>query len=101
MNVMGRVFLLNIDDPFTTAMREVTALKAAGAQLVFVDMHAEVTSEKIAMWLSGYHSGKVGNTSLDAQELSASARKLRTYCARNGKTLVMDAVEAVVAARRK
>ena len=52
------------------------------------------TSEKIAMWLSGYHSGKAGNTSLDA-------RKLRTYCARNGKALVMDAVEAVVAGRRK
>ena len=59
------------------------------------------TSEKIAMWLSGYHSGKVGNTSLDAQELSASARKLRTYCARHGKALVMDAVEAVLASRRK
>ena len=59
------------------------------------------TSEKIAMWLSGYHSGKSGNTSLDAQELSASARKLRTYCARNGQTFVMDAVEAVLAGRRK
>ena len=47
------------------------------------------TSEKIAMWLSGYHSGKTGNTSLDGQELSASAGKLRTYCARNGQSLVM------------
>lgn len=62
VNVMGRVFLLNIDDPFTTAMREVTALKAAGAQLVFVDVHAEVTSEKIAMgwYLDGHATAVVG-----------------------------------------
>jgi acid stress chaperone HdeB len=59
------------------------------------------TSEKIAMWLSGYHSGKTGNTSLNAQELSGSARKLRSYCARNGQMLVMEAVEAVVATRKK
>ncbi len=62
VNVMGRVFLANIDDPFTTAMREVTALKAAGAQLVFVDVHAEVTSEKIAMgwYLDGHATAVVG-----------------------------------------
>lgn len=52
VNVMGRVYLANIDDPFTTAAREVARLKAEGAQLVFVDVHAEVTSEKIAM---GWH----------------------------------------------
>ena len=52
VNVMGRVFLASIDDPFTTAAREVARLKLEGAQLVFVDVHAEVTSEKIAM---GWH----------------------------------------------
>ena len=53
------------------------------------------TSEKIAMWLSGYHHGKSGDTSLDAHELTGNARKLRSYCTRNGKTLVMDAVATV------
>ena len=62
VNVMGRVFLAAIDDPFTTAAREVARLKAEGAQLVFVDVHAEVTSEKIAMgwYLDGAATAVVG-----------------------------------------
>ena len=62
VNVMGRVFLASIDDPFTTATREVARLKAEGAQVVFVDVHAEVTSEKIAMgWsLDGAATAVVG-----------------------------------------
>lgn len=62
VNVMGRVFLANIDDPFTIAAREVARLRDAGAQLVFVDVHAEVTSEKIAMgwYLDGTATAVVG-----------------------------------------
>jgi metallophosphoesterase (TIGR00282 family) len=62
VNVMGRVFLANIDDPFTTAAREVARLKAEGAAIVFVDVHAEVTSEKIAMgwYLDGKATAVVG-----------------------------------------
>lgn len=62
VNVMGRVFLANIDDPFSTAAREVARLRAEGAALVFVDMHAEVTSEKIAMgwYLDGQATAVVG-----------------------------------------
>ncbi len=62
VNVMGRVFLASIDDPFTTASREVARLRSEGAQLVFVDMHAEVTSEKIAMgwYLDGAATAVVG-----------------------------------------
>lgn len=62
VNVMGRVFLAAIDDPFTTASREIAALKQSGAQIVFVDVHAEVTSEKIAMgwYLDGHATAVVG-----------------------------------------
>ena len=62
VNVMGRVFLANIDDPFTIAAREVARLKAEGAQIVFVDIHAEATSEKIAMgwYLDGQATAVVG-----------------------------------------
>lgn len=49
VNVMGRVYMAQTDDPFTTATKEIARLKSAGAQLVFVDVHAEVTSEKVAM----------------------------------------------------
>jgi 2',3'-cyclic-nucleotide 2'-phosphodiesterase len=51
VNVMGRVFMLNIDDPFQVVLREIEAVKAR-ARVVFVDFHAEATSEKIAM---GWH----------------------------------------------
>ena len=56
INVMGRVFMLNIDDPFAVVLREIDALKER-TRIIFVDFHAEATSEKIAM---GWHlDGKV------------------------------------------
>ena len=57
MNVMGRVFLHAIDDPFRVAEREIARVRGDGAQVLFVDMHAETTSEKIA--LSYYLDGMV------------------------------------------
>src|SRR5579864_3452276 len=56
INVMGRVFMLNIDDPFAVVMKEIEALRAR-TRVIFVDFHAEATSEKVAM---GWHlDGKV------------------------------------------
>jgi hypothetical protein len=51
VNVMGRVFMMNIDDPFQVVRREIDAVRQR-ARIVFVDFHAEATSEKIAM---GWH----------------------------------------------
>jgi metallophosphoesterase (TIGR00282 family) len=51
VNVMGRVFMANIDDPFTVVLAEIEKLRDR-ARIVFVDMHAEATSEKQAM---GWH----------------------------------------------
>jgi 2',3'-cyclic-nucleotide 2'-phosphodiesterase len=56
VNVMGRVFMLNIDDPFAVVLREIEKVRQR-ARIVFVDFHAEATSEKVAM---GWHlDGKV------------------------------------------
>lgn len=57
INVMGRVLMNTLEDPFRAAEREVAGVKAAGAKVIFVDVHAEATSEKIA--LSYYLDGKV------------------------------------------
>jgi metallophosphoesterase (TIGR00282 family) len=57
VNVMGRVFMHAIDDPFRVAEREVERVRADGARVIFVDIHAETTSEKLA--LSYYLDGKV------------------------------------------
>jgi metallophosphoesterase (TIGR00282 family) len=58
---MGRVFMTAIDDPFTAARREVQRITAE-TPLVFVDMHAEATSEKIALgwYLDGLATAVVG-----------------------------------------
>jgi metallophosphoesterase (TIGR00282 family) len=56
VNVMGRVFMLQIDDPFAVVLREIEAIRHK-TRVIIVDFHAEATSEKIAM---GWHlDGKV------------------------------------------
>ena len=46
INLMGRTFMQEIDDPFAAADRLLAGLADA---VVVVDMHAEATSEKVAM----------------------------------------------------
>jgi metallophosphoesterase (TIGR00282 family) len=56
INVMGRIFMLSIDDPFAVVLREIERMREQ-TRTIFVDFHAEATSEKIAM---GWHlDGKV------------------------------------------
>lgn len=50
MNLMGRVFMDPLDDPFPVADRELAACPlGSAADAVIVDMHCEATSEKQAM----------------------------------------------------
>jgi 2',3'-cyclic-nucleotide 2'-phosphodiesterase len=51
LNLMGRVFMAPLDDPFAVALREIDNLRAK-ARVIFVDFHAEASSEKNAM---GWH----------------------------------------------
>jgi metallophosphoesterase (TIGR00282 family) len=56
INVMGRVHMQAIDDPFATVLREIEAIRNR-TRVIIVDFHAEATSEKMAM---GWHlDGKV------------------------------------------
>jgi hypothetical protein len=48
VNVMGRVFMSPLDDPFAVVLREIEALRAK-TRVILVDFHAEATSEKVAM----------------------------------------------------
>lgn len=60
MNLMGRIFVDTLDDPFRAADAILEA--NPGIKIVFCDMHAEATSEKTAMgWhLDGRASAVVG-----------------------------------------
>jgi 2',3'-cyclic-nucleotide 2'-phosphodiesterase len=51
LNLMGRVFMSPLDDPFALALKEIENLRAK-ARVIIVDFHAEATSEKVAM---GWH----------------------------------------------
>jgi metallophosphoesterase (TIGR00282 family) len=51
INLMGRVFMTAIDDPFKASAAELAAV-ADEARVVLVDFHAEATSEKVAL---GWH----------------------------------------------
>ena len=57
---MGRTFMYEIDDPFRAADRLLESVESGSP--VLVDMHAEATSEKIAMawYLDGRVSAVVG-----------------------------------------
>ncbi len=50
MNVMGRIFMDALDDPFQAVARELSACPLKrGADAIFIDFHAEATSEKQAL----------------------------------------------------
>ncbi len=48
LNVMGRVFMPTVDDPFRVSRAIVDELRAQ-TKVIVVDMHAEATSEKMAL----------------------------------------------------
>jgi 2',3'-cyclic-nucleotide 2'-phosphodiesterase len=61
LNLEGRVFMNNLDCPFRCADREIAKLKEETA-IIFVDFHAEATSEKASLgwYLDGRVSAVVG-----------------------------------------
>ena len=63
INAMGRVFMTDLDCPFRAIDNEITACKLkTGADAIFIDFHAEATSEKQALghFLDGRVSAVAG-----------------------------------------
>jgi metallophosphoesterase (TIGR00282 family) len=61
LNLQGRTFMPTLENPFHAALAEVERLRQT-TKLIFVDFHAEATSEKIAMgrMLDGRVSAIIG-----------------------------------------
>lgn len=61
LNLEGRIYMKNLECPFRTADREIELLRQETA-VIFVDFHAEATSEKAALgwYLDGRISALVG-----------------------------------------
>jgi metallophosphoesterase (TIGR00282 family) len=61
ISAMGRIFMRELDNPFYVIEKEVLELKKK-TPIIFVDFHAEATSEKVAMgwFLDGTVSAVIG-----------------------------------------
>lgn len=61
LNLEGRIYMKNLECPFRTADREIELLRQETA-VIFVDFHAEATSEKAALgwYLDGRISALIG-----------------------------------------
>ncbi|MCX7722796.1 MAG: TIGR00282 family metallophosphoesterase [Verrucomicrobiae bacterium] len=61
LNLQGRVFMHELENPFHAARAEVTRLRQH-TSIIFIDFHAEATSEKIALarMLDGQVSAVIG-----------------------------------------
>jgi metallophosphoesterase (TIGR00282 family) len=61
VNLVGRVFMEAVECPFRTSREEITRMREI-TQNIFVDIHAEATSEKIALgwYLDGFVTAVMG-----------------------------------------
>ena len=77
------------------AQTTVDVSKITCEQYVFSKVAAP---QSIALWLSGYYSGKRDKQTLDVQGLHASAEKIEHFCRqqKNFKLPVMQAIEQVL-----
>ena len=57
----------------------------------------KVASPKsIAIWLSGYHHGARGDTTVDTQQLDTDTKKIQDYCLDHPDAALMQAVETIL-----
>jgi acid stress chaperone HdeB len=83
----GALFALEARAQVTIDLSKVTCDQYVGYKIT--------NPQNISIWLSGYFSGKRGNTIIDTQGFDENSKKLRDYCFRNPATPVMQATEIV------
>lgn len=92
INLQGRVFMVNIDCPFRKADKALA--QVAPESIVIVDMHAEATSEKVAMgwYLDGRVSAVLGTHTHVATADARILPKGTAYVSDIGMVGVKDSV---------
>ncbi len=93
INLIGRINLLNLDCPFRCADRAVKELSQQ-VNCIFVDFHAETTSEKLAMgwYLDGRVSAVIGSHTHVPTADGRILPKGTAYLSDVGMTGAMDSV---------
>ena len=95
MNVMGRVFMDALDDPFAAVDAELNACPLGeAADVVVVDMHAEASSEKRWRWVISAMAAPV----LSWAPTPMCPRAMRRYCPAAPPTRPMPAAAATTTA---
>ena len=91
--VAGLVFALCVSTGVARAQVMLDVSKITCGQFVTY----KVTNPKyLAVWLSGFHHGKSGDTTVDMQTLVANADKLVEYCLKNQDVPMMQAAETIL-----
>ena len=88
--------LMTFAVPPATAQVTIDVAKITCDQLVLFKV---AEPHEIAMWLSGYYSGRRNSTIVDVQNLKERTDSVYEYCINNRKVTVMEAVEKVLGSR--
>ncbi len=76
IDLQGRTFMASLEDPFRAADSLLQKIKA---KVILVDLHAEATSEKVALWLVPRRKGYRGNRNAHARTHRRRARIARRH----------------------
>jgi acid stress chaperone HdeB len=90
---MGTILGLSVTGAPASAQTLLDVAKVTCSQFVTY----KVTNPKyLAVWLSGFHHGRNGDTTVDMQTVVANADKLVEYCLKNPDALMMQAAETIL-----
>jgi acid stress chaperone HdeB len=89
----GMIVAAAVSGSIAHAQTTIDVAKITCEQLVLMKV---VDPDYLAVWLSGYYSGKRDTTTIDVQRLKDNAQKVKQYCLYNNKGTVMEAIEKVL-----
>ncbi len=99
INLMGRVFMNTLDDPFRAGMKIIKQIKNE-TNNIFIDFHAEATAEKeaLAHYLAEHVTGFIG-THTHVQ--TSDQRIIEGHCAYITDAGMVGSLDSIIGVRKK
>ncbi len=99
INLMGRVFMNTLDDPFRSGMKIIEEIKNE-TRNIFIDFHAEATAEKMALahYLAEHVTGFIG-THTHVQ--TSDERIIEGHCAYITDAGMVGSLDSIIGVRKK
>ena len=95
-NILSSIFLCLI---ISTAQAQVT-IDVSKITCQQFRGYAITDPNNIALWLSGYYNGQRNNTIIKVETFKENLEKVKDYCITHPSVTVMQAVEALLGARK-